>query len=440
MESDGSVNAAEQSLPKTEMAKGSKDQTGDLSVKAYIWGTKDQLSEHQFPPIERVFMKENQKVSASVDSGEVSMKEYVSPGEPSVYQESEQMASGNVKEEFQMTDIIRDLITEDEKKIFVGGLDDQISDYDLVEYFSKFGDVEFVNTIRNHVTGENRGFAFVTFVMIHGLQNALAEAKHEIKGKTLGVYKANPRSGRMYIGNLNKDITDADIYENFSKFGKILKIERPAHPERRNVFCFVVFQTMDTVKRVLSYGKITIKGQLLKAELAKAKPAKMPWYGFYNPNPFMHNPIYMQEVQENVQTDLDQTVFIGGLSSGTTEADLKLQFGAFGNIRSVRIVQDRATKKSRGFGFITFEEVASAEKVLEKGSHIVNGKRCGTRKAEAAKNKNPEQGVEMFEGSGFQEWADPNLMPQGMNPAGTIQMPYFPWGVQPVMQWNPYYQ
>lgn len=45
-------------------------------------------------------------------------------------------------------------------------------------------------------------------------------------------------------------------------------------------------------------------------------------------------------------------VFISGLPLEVSEAELTEVFGDFGPVRSLRIIKDRETKLSRGFGFV----------------------------------------------------------------------------------------
>ena len=45
-------------------------------------------------------------------------------------------------------------------------------------------------------------------------------------------------------------------------------------------------------------------------------------------------------------------IYVGNLSGETTEDDLRQAFEAFGQVRSVNIVRDKASGESRGFGFV----------------------------------------------------------------------------------------
>jgi len=49
------------------------------------------------------------------------------------------------------------------KKIYVSGIKDDHSDEDLRSYFSDFGPVEEVDIIVDKISGQKRGFAFITF-------------------------------------------------------------------------------------------------------------------------------------------------------------------------------------------------------------------------------------------------------------------------------------
>lgn len=56
-------------------------------------------------------------------------------------------------------------------------------------------------------------------------------------------------------------------------------------------------------------------------------------------------------------------MFIGGLSWQTTPESIREYFSLFGDLAEVMVMKDPATRRSRGFGFITFCEPSSVEKV-----------------------------------------------------------------------------
>ena len=58
-------------------------------------------------------------------------------------------------------------------------------------------------------------------------------------------------------------------------------------------------------------------------------------------------------------------VFVGGLAWATTSEGLKAAFDACGSIVEAKVVTDRDTGRSRGFGFVTFTDDAGCRKAIE---------------------------------------------------------------------------
>jgi len=57
-------------------------------------------------------------------------------------------------------------------------------------------------------------------------------------------------------------------------------------------------------------------------------------------------------------------IYIGNLSYEATEEDLKQVFEAFGEIESVKIIKDKYTNRSKGFGFIEMPDNADAQSAI----------------------------------------------------------------------------
>ncbi|MBF0499018.1 MAG: RNA-binding protein [Candidatus Riflebacteria bacterium] len=54
-------------------------------------------------------------------------------------------------------------------------------------------------------------------------------------------------------------------------------------------------------------------------------------------------------------------VFVGNLPFSADDQKLKTDFSRFGNVDSARVVTDKHTGRSRGYGFVEFSDQASAE-------------------------------------------------------------------------------
>ena len=63
-------------------------------------------------------------------------------------------------------------------------------------------------------------------------------------------------------------------------------------------------------------------------------------------------------------------IYVGNLSSQTTEDDLRQAFEVFGQVESVNIIKDRFSGESRGFGFVEIPSKQEAQKAIEE----MNGK------------------------------------------------------------------
>jgi RNA recognition motif-containing protein len=65
-------------------------------------------------------------------------------------------------------------------------------------------------------------------------------------------------------------------------------------------------------------------------------------------------------------------IYVGNLSWGTESADLRAHFEEYGSIKQIQIMKDKYTKRSRGFGFVTFDSEASAEAAVASNKKEVN--------------------------------------------------------------------
>ena len=63
-------------------------------------------------------------------------------------------------------------------------------------------------------------------------------------------------------------------------------------------------------------------------------------------------------------------IYVGNLSFDATEDQLKELFGPFGQVTEVRLIMDKFSGKSKGFGFIEMPSKEEAEKAIEE----LNGK------------------------------------------------------------------
>jgi cold-inducible RNA-binding protein len=61
---------------------------------------------------------------------------------------------------------------------------------------------------------------------------------------------------------------------------------------------------------------------------------------------------------------MSQKLYVGGLNAVTDDARLRAAFDEYGEITEAKVITQRDTGASRGFGFVTFADDASCEKAI----------------------------------------------------------------------------
>ncbi|XP_069073633.1 cold-inducible RNA-binding protein B-like isoform X2 [Pleurodeles waltl] len=85
----------------------------------------------------------------------------------------------------------------------------------------------------------------------------------------------------------------------------------------------------------------------------------------------------------------DAKLFVGGLNFDTNESTLKQTFSKYGQIVDVVVVKDRETQRSRGFGFVTFDNQDDAKDALQAlNGKTVDGRQIRVDQAGKASDRN----------------------------------------------------
>jgi cold-inducible RNA-binding protein len=63
---------------------------------------------------------------------------------------------------------------------------------------------------------------------------------------------------------------------------------------------------------------------------------------------------------------MGKKIFVGSLAWATDSAGLQAAFERFGNIEEATVISDRETGRSRGFGFVTFEDESAVQQAISE--------------------------------------------------------------------------
>jgi RNA recognition motif-containing protein len=76
------------------------------------------------------------------------------------------------------------------------------------------------------------------------------------------------------------------------------------------------------------------------------------------------------QIYNLLQKEIRMNIYVGNLSNEVTEEDLKQAFETFGEVESVKIIKDKYTNRSKGFGFVEMPSKAEGQSAIDD----LNGK------------------------------------------------------------------
>jgi len=225
--------------------------------------------------------------------------------------------------------------------------------------------------------------------------------------------------------------TDKELLEShFSQYGAVIDAVVMYKDGRHRGFGFVTFDDVEAMNAALAEPQV-IDGRTIdvKAALAKgeAPPPQTPAYGKSNGydaygksmggygqkgGSFPSAPPAFAQKGSPTGPPCDK-VFVGGLPQSTTEEAVQAYFSQFGTLVDCVVMKDRETGRSRGFGFVQFDNTDSVEQVVaEYDNHHIDEKWVECKKAVPQ-----TKGAGKF-GGGFGGGKGPGKGPGGAGPWG----------------------
>lgn len=237
--------------------------------------------------------------------------------------------------------------------LYVGDLASDVTEGMLFEIFNQVGPVASIRVCRDAVTRRSLGYAYVNYHNVVDAERALDTLNSSlIKGRPCRVMwsQRDPSLrksgvGNIFIKNLDKTIDHKALYDTFSAFGNILSCKVVTDDQNQSKgYGFVHFETKEAAEKAIS----KVNGMMLNNQKVFVGPFVTRKERLKtNDGEQKYTNVYVKNLDESVSTDKLREVF--------TE---------FGPITNAAIMSDEGGK-SKGFGFVNFENAESAKKAVD---------------------------------------------------------------------------
>lgn len=193
-----------------------------------------------------------------------------------------------------------------------------------------------------------------------GLPLSTGDISQGSQGDSSGRSTPNSDSapGKLFVGGLSWQTNQDKLREYFGQFGNVTDVLVMKDPitQRSRGFGFITFSNPEAVDRVLSVPSHCLDGKKIDPKHATPKSKS--------------------------KANKTKKIFVGGVSQETSADEVKAYFNQFGKVEEAVMLMDQQTKRHRGFGFVTFENEETVDRVCEIHFHTIKNKKVECKKAQ----------------------------------------------------------
>ncbi|KAI5966259.1 PAB1 [Candida pseudojiufengensis] len=271
-------------------------------------------------------------------------------------------------------------VAENSASLYVGELNPSVNEATLFEIFSPIGQVSSIRVCRDAVSKKSLGYAYVNYHKLEDGEKAIDELNYSlIEGRPCRIMwsQRDPSTrrsgdGNIYIKNLHPAIDNKDLHDTFSAFGRILSCKVATDDMGQSkCFGFVQFETGEAAEDAIK----NVNGMLLNdREVYVGKHVSKK-----------DRESKFEEMKANFTN-----IYVKNIDLGFSEKEFEDLFNPFGEITSIYLEKDQ-DGKSKGFGFVNFENHESALKAVEDlNDKEINGQKIFVGRAQKKRERTEE--------------------------------------------------
>lgn len=212
----------------------------------------------------------------------------------------------------------------------------------------------------------------------------------------------NEEQGKIFVGGLSWETTQDGLLNYFSRFGEVVdSVVMCNETGRSRGFGFVTFRDPSCVATVLAGGPHQLDGRTVDPKSCNPRSANRTGGGGGG------GPGGRGGGGGGGRTKGSSTkIFVGGLPATVTETDLHAFFSEYGKVTETLIMYDQEQRRSRGFGFVTFDSEDPVNQLTGQRYVDINGKQVECKRAEPKESRLPKAGGGGGRGGGG-SWGGP---------------------------------